>query len=223
MKVKRVLKVIGVILIILILMFLIHALKNFIIITKLRDKVAKYMDSTNYHITTISNQKDAPTVTINFYNKNEKQVMSVQREDENGEITKLTFYCNGERTDMFVESPTEKIATIDSKISVEPIVVINPLQADNKWQTFLYSSISFIKNANYEGKDCYIVDNYLSPYSLVEQDNTTTKYIIEKDTGLLLKTETGNLIGERKYEFGNVDDYIFVEPDISQYKIQENN
>ena len=60
-------------------------------------------------------------------------------------------------------------------------------------------------------------------HHITEQDNHTTKYIIEKETGLLLKTETGNLIGERTYEFDNVDDSIFVEPDISQYKIQKDN
>ncbi len=223
MKSKKVLKIIGIILLVLILMFLIHALKNFIIATKLQNKVAKYMDSTNYHLTAISYQKDAPTITINFYKKDEKQAMFVERKDDNGEITKLTFYCNRKRTDMFIESPDGKIADINSKVSIMPMVVINPLQTDNKWQTFLYSSISMVRSTNYAEKECYVVDNYLSPYNLAEQDNHTTKYIIEKETGLLLKTETGNLTCERKYEFDNVNDSIFVEPDIGQYKIQENN
>ena len=223
MKVKKVLKIIGIILLIIIIMFLIHALKNFIIATKLQNKVEKYVNSTNYHITAVSHQKNEPTVTVNFYNKKEKQMMSVERKDDNDEITKLTFYYNGERTDLFVESPSEKIANIDSKISIMPMVVVNPLQTDNKLQTFLYSSISMVTSTNYDGKECFVVDNYLSPYNLTEQDNHTTKYIIEKETGLLLKTETGNLIGERTYEFDNVDDSIFVEPDISQYKIQKDN
>ena len=56
---------------------------------------------------------------------------------------------------------------------------------------------------------------------------------IEKETGLRIKAKEGTLtdvngnvadtIVEYYYEFNNVDDSIFTEPDISQYKIQKNN
>ena len=44
---------------------------------------------------------------------------------------------------------------------------------------------------------------------------------IEKDTGLLVKMMEGTTVSEREQEFNNVDDSIFVEPDISQYTISE--
>ena len=66
-------------------------------------------------------------------------------------------------------------------------------------------------------------DNFLSPYYLLDYDTTKNNLIIEKDTGLCLKNETGKIITERTYEFDSVNDDIFAEPDISQYKLQENN
>ena len=46
---------------------------------------------------------------------------------------------------------------------------------------------------------------------------------IDKDTGLVLKIKAIDIINEieYEYEFNNVDDEIFVEPDISQYTLIE--
>ena len=46
-----------------------------------------------------------------------------------------------------------------------------------------------------------------------------SEIIIDKETGLFLKSTATDDVVEREYEFDNVDDSIFVEPDISQYKI----
>ena len=46
---------------------------------------------------------------------------------------------------------------------------------------------------------------------------------IDKDTGLSVKNEIDKIVTEREYEFNNVEDSIFVEPDISQYTLKENN
>ena len=46
------------------------------------------------------------------------------------------------------------------------------------------------------------------------------KTYIEKDTGLLTKSMVAGVTSERSYEFDNVDDSIFVEPDISQYTLK---
>lgn len=58
----------------------------------------------------------------------------------------------------------------------------------------------------------------MSSTSLTSEDS---EIIIDKETGLFLKsTATGDVV-EREYEFDNVDDSIFAEPDISQYKVKE--
>ena len=46
------------------------------------------------------------------------------------------------------------------------------------------------------------------------------KTYIEKDTGLFVKEIQKESSNEKEYEFDNVDDSIFVEPDISQYTLK---
>ena len=54
--------------------------------------------------------------------------------------------------------------------------------------------------------------------SLTEKNS---EVIIEKETGLFLKSNAPEDTVEREYTFNNIEDSIFAEPDISQYKIKE--
>ena len=45
------------------------------------------------------------------------------------------------------------------------------------------------------------------------------EYYINKQTGLLVKSVINDIIAQREYEFDNIDDSIFIEPDINQYTI----
>ena len=218
MSKKKILIIIGIILLVAILVFLIHSVRNFLIISKLQDKAIECISSNNYHTHTVMHISDESTVTEDYYKKENKQAVFIEK-NENGNVIKLLNYNNGERTDFFTETQTEKTAKLDTKSSISA-GMFNILQTDNDWQTFLYSSISIVRSAKYNEKECYIIDNYLSPYYLNDYDTTTAKYIIDKQTGLILKDESSTIV-EYEYEFDNVDDSIFVEPDISQYKITE--
>ena len=96
--------------------------------------------------------------------------------------------------------------------------IYNFLETDSKWQTFLSSITAKIKSTECNGKQCYEVKGFLSTTSLTEKGS---KVYIEKDTGLYVKAIGDNMIMEREYEFDNVDDSIFVEPDVSQYSLDE--
>ena len=54
MSKKNILKIIGIILLIVIAIFVIHTIRNYIIITDLQNKIAKYTSNTNYSIKSIS-------------------------------------------------------------------------------------------------------------------------------------------------------------------------
>ena len=45
---------------------------------------------------------------------------------------------------------------------------------------------------------------------------------IDKETGLFVKSTEAGIVNEREYEFNMVEDSIFTEPDISEYKLKEN-
>ena len=63
-----------------------------------------------------------------------------------------------------------------------------------------------------------MVANYKSPTFLTGSDKN--EVYLDKDTGLCMKMVIDSETYEREYEFDNVSDDIFVEPDINQYTLQ---
>ena len=51
-------------------------------------------------------------------------------------------------------------------------------------------------------------------------DSEVFEKLVDKETGLFLQTTETEIITERDYEFYNVEDSIFIEPDISQYTLK---
>ena len=95
--------------------------------------------------------------------------------------------------------------------------MVNYLETDNNWQTFLSSFFAKIYKKNLGQKECYVVDNFQSPLFLNDADKN--EVYLEKDTGLMVKSIFGETESFREYEFDNVKDEVFVEPNIGDYKI----
>ncbi len=213
MKMKKILMVLGIIIAILVVIVLVHTIRNYMIITDLQNKISQYADSVNYYTKSISTVKDG-TITMEYYRKNNNQVVFLER-NLNGTINKIAMYNNGEKTDVFTQTPDTKKAQLNSG-AIMSIGIYNHLEIENNWQTFLGSMLASVKSTNYNGKDCYIIKGFMSSTSLTFEGAET---YIEKDTGLFIKDIEGETITEKEYEFDNVDDSIFVEPDISQYTL----
>ena len=79
--------------------------------------------------------------------------------DSNGEILKQLMYNNGERTDIFYDTPQEKTVQLDSEVALWLGEISSYLQTDNDWQTFIASMQASIKTTEYNGKKCYIINN----------------------------------------------------------------
>ena len=216
MSKKKIFKILGIILLVVIAIFLIHTIRNYIIITDLQNKIADYSNSTNYYTKSIATESNGIVVTMEYYKKDKKEALFLER-NLNGEISKISMYNNGERTDTFWDNKGSKTAQLDSG-TIMGVNIYNYTETDNKWQTFLGSIFANVKSTNYNGKECYIIKGFLSSLSLTSEGAET---YIEKDTGLYLKTIEGDRTTERIYEFDKVDDSIFVEPDISQYTLKE--
>ncbi len=202
---KRILKIIGIILLIVIAIFLIHTIRNYVIISDLQEKISKYVNSTNYRTKSVTTENDGSIVTMEYYKKDNKEVVFMERN------------LNGERKDTFYDNKEGKTVQLntDNLVSVN---IYNFMESDNKWQTLFGSIFANIKSANCDGKDCYIIKGFLSSMSL---NSTSSETYIEKDTGLYFKTVDGENISKKEYEFDKVDDSIFVEPDIGLYTIKE--
>ena len=206
---KKVLKIVGIIVLVILVLFMIHAIRNYIILSKINENVSKYVESSNMHMKTTSDK-----IAVNYYKKDDKEVVFMQKDN-----VKISAYKVGEKVDQFIDAGDTKTVRLNSGMMV--VQVPNIAQFDTEWQRFLMGSMAFIRSETYKDKQCYIIDNLLSPYYLVSTDKS--QLTVEKDTGLLLKgSNDGTEYYEREYEFNNVDDSIFVEPDISEYTIQEN-
>ena len=213
---KKIFKIIGIILLIVIAIFLIHTIRNYIIISDLQNKISKYANSTNYRTKSVTTENDGSVVTMEYYKKDNKEVVFMER-NLNGEISKISIYNNGERKDTFYDNKEGKTAQLNTD-NLMSVNIYNFMESDNKWQTLFGSIFANIKSANCDGKDCYIIKGFLSSKSL---NSTSSETYIEKDTGLYFKTVDGENISKREYEFDTVDDSIFVEPDIGLYTIKE--
>ncbi|MBR3134304.1 MAG: hypothetical protein IKG56_02460 [Clostridia bacterium] len=204
---KKVLKVVGISILVVLVLFMIHAIRNYIILSKINENVAKYVESNNMYMKTESDQ-----VNVNYYRKDDKEVAIMNKDN-----IKMSNYKIGEKNDQFVETGESKTAKLN--LGSMTVQVANIAKFDTKWQRFMLGSVAFIRSKNYKDKACYVIDNLISPYFLV---GDKCQYTVEKDTGLLLKETTDGIVYEREYEFNKVEDSVFIEPDINEYIIQEN-
>ena len=211
---KKILKIFLIIIALIFIIFLVHTIRNFIIITDLQSKIAKYSDNKNHHIKIISNQENGTTLTTNYYKKNNKKAVFIER-NLNGEIVKLSIYDDGENNHTYTETTTEKIASLNSGF-IE-VQIYNGTETDNLLQKMLSSMVANIKTVNENGKKYYKLSNINSTYSIIAKNQYV---LVDSDTGLLYKSLDNYSTIEREYDFNNVDDSVFTEPDISEYKTQ---
>ena len=156
---------------------------------------------------------------MDYYKKDNKQAMFMERKFD-GETVKLSFYDNGERVNMYTEVGASKTVEQNTE-SLMSIQIFNGLEFDknnNSLTNFLISSMAFIRSEKCDNQDCYRFTNILTMFN---KDNSDT-WIINKETGLPLKSLNKESTVNREYKFDCVEDTIFTEPDISEYKLQEN-
>lgn len=220
MNKKKVFKTIGILVLIIVILMLLYVIRNTIIVTKLQKNIKEYTSKTNFSIKVTNLTSETSKMTVNYYKKDNKEAVILERNvDENS--VKMSFYNNVERRDLFIETNDKKTVQVNTKNQLLGLNITDSLQTDNVWQTILYSSIARIKTENVNGKECYKVSNFYSPYWMYGEK--ITEFYIEKDTGLLIKTVIDDEIAVREYSFDDVEDSAFVEPDIGLYTVVEEN
>ena len=220
MNKKKVFKTIEILVLIIVILMLLYVIRNTIIVTKLQKNIKEYTSKTNFSIKVTNLTSETSKMTVNYYKKDNKEAVILERNvDENS--VKMSFYNNGERKDLFIETNDKKTVQVNTKNQLLGLNITDSLQTDNVWQTILYSSIARIKTENVNGKECYKVSDFYSPYWMY--GDNITEFYIEKDTGLLIKTVIDDEVAVREYSFDDVEDSAFVEPDIGLYTVVEEN
>ena len=216
---KKVFISILLLILVIVIIFLIITIRKMVIIEDLNKKSAKYVNDDN-HYEKIINTSDLSETIAEYYCKGEKAVVILTRTNKTtGEVVKLSNYYTGDVANTYIDTGTDKVTYQNSNGLPSQIMVIGFDYGNSIWNLFLLAVTSSFKNIEYQGKDCYLFNSGMAD-----------DCIIEKETGLRLKCKNGTE-GEEKseinveyfYEFSEVDDSVFIEPDISEYRIEETN
>ena len=207
---KKFLKILEIIVLVLIIIDIINTLRNYIIISKLQNKIADYSNSTNYHVKSTSTiTENNVHISIDYYKKDDKSLQVLQRQAENTATIKR--YGKGEKINTYIVTDENKTMYVESNSVFLYDKISNQLETTELYEKLLRSALSIIYSKKLDGKSCYVVTFF------------NTRLYVEKGTGLLVKNVMPPQYYDYIYEFNNVDDSIFIEPDISEYTIQGNN
>ena len=205
---KKILKIVGIIILVLVVIFLIHVIKNFIIITNLVNISEEFANKTNY-VAVVPSLQNGNVNIAKSINKdgNSLTILKNYGKDNIQEERGLIKYEKDNETVAIIYNGQEKVAMINQPV----LATINIVTMFSTFNDFLprlqFAVMSRISTDN--------AGNYL-----IELDNW--KMWVDKDTGLVIREINGGLVTERSYEFDNVKDEDIVKPDISDCKIQEN-
>lgn len=238
MRKKKKIKILVVIVLVILILLMVFVGRNISIISNLSKNAEKTISSINYH-------QVIYTYNLGDYNKEEifnledrKKIILTQVDGNN--ISTVTMYANklsdsnnSQSTysvNLYAESKEGKRAKLNEKIGFFKDLN-NQFETENWWELFKASVFANIKEETFNGKECYYISNFNGPYS-----ETTEGMYVEKDTGLPISvmgyeilnasevstdTKKRSPIYEYTYEFNTVTEEDFVEPNVSEYEVED--
>ena len=241
-KYRNKLRILEMIILMILLAFVINTGRKVYIIAELNSKAEEYVNSTNYHKISYSLDEGNYTKTEVFSLEDKKKVI-ITTVTEEGKKEVITMY--GTKTGTLPDTPYAKTyppietyrqnvyieneAGKTAMLNFESGVSVGPQEAfwglENTKDLIMTAITTSITKTTYDGKECYYVSgsSYILPNASI---------YVDEDTGLLVSTmasETESADGtieriagaEYEYEFGTVTEEVFIEPDVSEYKIVE--
>lgn len=225
----KVWKILLLVLAILLVLFIIDTGRKMFIIKDLQNKVSQYTNQTNYYMKSYEYQ--GPIITISeTYKKDNRDLTSITNVSEE-RIMRLTNFKKDDRVTTYIDIPNDKIAIVNSDAIPAEFKVMDWLYTENTWQFIVRSIKSSIQTEECNGKECYKIQVGCFELFCFDDHKEDLDYF-EKETGLLVRRKNGTIginnektdsIVDYYYEFGTVTDEHLKEPNISEYKIQENN
>lgn len=201
---KAILIIIGIIIVV----YFIFVMRNLFIIRGILDKASAYKDLQNYSCEILSNNGEDQTKLI--YSKN-GQTERVDLTNLKDETKNIIMWENNETNEGIISFPAQKVANVTDAEHIG-ITVTSPTQYAYYDDDILgLGLISLIYSEEFDGKDCYVIQN-----------GVDSKTWVEKETGLTLKTEYGNDMSSEVTDFKvNTVGEIY-KPDLTGYEINQN-
>lgn len=222
---KKIIIIVGVIFAI----FMIHTVRNIVIIKSLSDKADSYKNASNYYVKTASSQG----IIVEKFVKGEQYFMKLENVSPTG-IKRLMNYCDGEKINTYIEVEDEngitKVAIPDSNGLPSNIQITNWFDYTNLSELTLMSMLAIIRSEEINGKDCYKI-GYLFSSNILYSEEGKFELYIDKETGLTIKNINGTMVDENgnklpimieyEYKFDCVTDEALMEPDNLEYEVQQ--
>lgn len=215
---KKILKIFLFVILILVLLLIVHTIRNFVILKELQNKSQAYSEVTNFSVASVETRNDNEKFIINYYQKDDKFVRKMERIIDSNSVLVSEYYDNKTLT-TFIDTKESKIFRTSEHNNLIPKQQFIAFETENAYQTLVMCLSAKIKSDKYNGKDCYVISEFNNP--MVLTNTAESGLYFEKDTGLNVKIVTNDSVVEREFQFNNVDDSIFVKPDISQYTPEE--
>ena len=223
-KFKNRMIVLKSIILLIVLIFVIITGRKVIIISDLQNKANEYVNSKNYHRIVYTYNKDETGKVEVFVLGDKKHVIITRMLENEKNVTEMFF--DGDKTNIYRENGNEKTVELNKNVTIAE-TVYNPLYTENWWYLLIASVRSTVSNKEFNGEQCYYITNFSTPFN----DSRDGIYV-DKETGLILRgiTTTETMTDGDKfvlptndyvYEFNTVTEEDFIEPDISEYEIQE--
>lgn len=229
-KYNNKMKILKITLLAILLIFVLSYARKIIILVSLSNKVNEYVNSTNYYKKAVNFYSDN-VITLETYKKDEKIIDKFKLLSETSKINNANYF-NGEKVNSYYEikfdEETEeyksrKTAQLNQEKQLLAVIP-NYIDISRPVMFFGLPLFSSIKSDKCDEIDCYRVTiNSLG-------NKYDTVYYIEKETGLALRilgqtTGADNIkydsITNIEYKFDVLTDEDFIEPDLSEYEIEE--
>lgn len=212
MKKKKILKCIGIIILLLVICFLGNAFRKMMILKELSQKQNEYDGKfENYHQKIVID-KDTSNTVVEHYSKGSKSITFINSMIKaTGETEEKIMYSDENGTKIYREKGKENLHEAEL-VGFSSMPIGFEFEEINLWQFLQVTNEWSIQKDNWKEKECYVI-NHKNWKELENKD-----VYVEKQTGLAVKI--GNY--EYEYEFNEVDDSIFSEPDLEKYEIIEN-
>ncbi len=237
-KFNKKINILKLIISLILVVFIILTARKVIIISSLSKNAENTINTSNYHTVTYSYYLEDYSKTEVFSLGDKKKIITTQRKD-NG-INKITIFARKNESssendkkyiaNIYREVKDEKDGKIEKVVNLnqEIEIFVNPqnvTKTENYLQLFVYSILSSVKDTTFNGEECYYISNFKSVNNNLEEG-----MYVNKSTGLPISSiayEYKNPDGTRGrvptsdyiYEFNEVKEEEFVEPNIDEYKV----
>lgn len=237
-KFNKKINILKLIISLILVVFIILTARKVIIISSLSKNAENTINTSNYHTVTYSYYLEDYSKTEVFSLGDKKKIITTQRKD-NG-INKITIFARKNESssendkkyiaNIYREVKDEKDGKIEKVVNLnqEIEIFVNPqnvTKTENYLQLFVYSILSSVKDTTFNGEECYYISNFKSVNNNLEEG-----MYVNKSTGFPISSiayEYKNPDGTRGrvptsdyiYEFNEVKEEEFVEPNIDEYKV----